>query len=134
MAFNPQQINPIDLNSSKAIGVNLPFNGPAVFKSNYLTKDAIKFNLINFFLTNPGDRFLNPSFGGGLRDFIFEQIEEDNLYGLKENINSKISAYFPNVLIQDLNILKSEDNNSVTIELKYSIANTNINDNLTIQF
>ena len=60
MAFNPQQISPIDFNPSAAVGVDLPFNGNAVFKSNYQTKDAIKNNLINFFLTNPGDRFLNP--------------------------------------------------------------------------
>jgi hypothetical protein len=78
MPFNPQQIYPIDLNPSKAVGVDIPFNGPAVFKSNYLTKDAIKNNLINFFLTNPGERFLNPTFGGGLRAFIFEQITTDN--------------------------------------------------------
>jgi hypothetical protein len=27
MAFNPQQIAPIDLNPSLAVGVNLPFKG-----------------------------------------------------------------------------------------------------------
>jgi len=31
MAFNPQQIYPIDLNASKAVGVNIPFSGDAVF-------------------------------------------------------------------------------------------------------
>ena len=67
MAFGAQQIYPQDLNVSQAIGINLPLNGPAVFKSNYQTKDAIKNNLINFFLTNPGERYLNPEFGGGLR-------------------------------------------------------------------
>ena len=35
MAFNPQQIYPIDLNASKAVGVNIPFNGPSVFKPNF---------------------------------------------------------------------------------------------------
>ena len=74
MAFNPQQIYPIDFEKSVAVGVNLPLNGLAVFTSNYLTKDAIKNNLINYFLTNPGERPLNPSFGGGLRDFIFDSI------------------------------------------------------------
>jgi hypothetical protein len=49
MAFNPQQIAPIDLNPNLAVGVNLPFKGSAVFISNYQTKDAIKNNLINFF-------------------------------------------------------------------------------------
>ena len=133
MAFNPQQINPLDLNPNVAIGVNLPLNGPAVFISNYQTKDAIKNNLINFFLTNPGERPLNPPFGGGLRAFIFEQINENNLDGLKENISFQLENIFPNVIVNSLNVLRNDDFNSITIELKYSVANSNINDNLTIQ-
>ena len=97
MAFNQQQIFPIDLDNSAAVGISLPFNGPAVFKSNYQTKDAIKYNLINFFLTNPGERPLNPNFGGGLRDFIFEQISNDNIDFLLEDVSSKVGEYFPNV-------------------------------------
>jgi phage baseplate assembly protein W len=133
MAFNPQQIYPIDLNPSKAVGVNIPFNGPAVFKSNYLTKDAIKNNLINFFLTNPGERFLNPSFGGGLRAFIFEQITTDELEDLREDINEKLFLYFPNILIEDLIISGDPDINQVNVSLTYSVINTNITDNIEIE-
>jgi len=133
MAFNPQQIYPIDLNASKAVGVDIPFNGPAVFKSNYLTKDAIKNNLINFFLTNPGERYLNPTFGAGLRAFIFEQITTDNLDGLKRNISSQIEGSFPNISINSVNILQENDYNSITVTLNYSVNNTNIADNLEIQ-
>jgi phage baseplate assembly protein W len=133
MAFNPQQIYPIDLNASKAVGVNLPFSGPAVFISNYLTKDAIKNNLINFFLTNPGERYLNSNFGGGLRAFIFEQITNDNLDFLREDINKKISNYFPNILVNELTVTGQQDTNQITVVLKYSVLNTNITDNLEIQ-
>lgn len=133
MAFNPQQIYPIDLNASKAVGVNLPFSGPAVFISNYLTKDAIKNNLINFFLTNPGERYMNPNFGGGLRAFIFEQITNDNLDFLREDINKKISNYFPNILVNELTVTGQQDTNQITVVLKYSVLNTNITDNLEIQ-
>jgi phage baseplate assembly protein W len=134
MAFNPQQIYPIDLNASKAVGVDIPFNGNAVFKSNYLTKDAIKNNLINFFLTNPGERYLNPTFGGGLRAFIFEQITSDNLDFLREDINSKLINYFPNVQVDDLTVTGQIDTNQITVTLQYSVINTNITDNLEIQF
>ena len=135
MPFNPQQIYPIDLNPSKAVGVGIPLNGPAVFKSNYLTKDAIKNNLINFFLTNPGERFLNPSFGAGLRDFIFEQIAQDNLEGLKETINLQIQSVFPNISVNKLEVLRDNNMaNAVLINMSYSIINTNIVDNLQIQF
>jgi uncharacterized protein len=133
MAFNPQQIYPIDLNASKAVGVDIPFNGPAVFKSNYLTKDAIKNNLINFFLTNPGERYLNPLFGAGLRGFIFEQITNDNLDFLREDINSKLNTYFPNIVVNDLTVTGQVDTNQVTVILNYSVINTNITDNLEIQ-
>ena len=134
MAFNPQLINPIDLNPNLAVGVNLPFSGPSVFTPNYLTSQAIKNNLINYFLTNPGEIPLNPTFGGGLRSFIFQQISENSLDGLKENVSLKLETYFPNVIINSLDVLKRDDENSVVVQLKYSIANSNINDNLTFQF
>ena len=134
MAFNPQLINPIDLNPNLAVGVNLPFSGPSVFTPNYLTSHAIKNNLINYFLTNPGEIPLNPTFGGGLRSFIFQQISENSLDGLKENVSLKLETYFPNVIINSLDVLKKDDENAVVVQLKYSIANSNINDNLTFQF
>jgi phage baseplate assembly protein W len=134
MAFNSQQIYPIDLNPSKAVGVDIPFNGPAVFKSNYLTKDAIKNNLINFFLTNPGERYLSPSFGGGLRAFIFEQISTANTESLLEDVGEKIAIYFPSIKVESLNVIGIEDQNTIKIELSYSIINTNITDNLEIEF
>ena len=52
MAYNVEQIEPIDFLPDVAVGINLPFTGNAVFNSTFLTKDAIKANLINYFLTN----------------------------------------------------------------------------------
>jgi phage baseplate assembly protein W len=134
MAFDAQQIFPIDFNESAAVGVNIPFSGPAVFISNYQTKDAIKNNLINFFLTNPGERFLNPTFGGGIRDFIFEQISTGNINFLKKDIETKINLFFPNIEVDSLEIFSNPDINLVRVELTYSVINTNINDNIEIEF
>ena len=134
MAFNPQIINPLDFDESVAIGVDIPFNGNAVFKSNFQTQNAIKNNLINFFLTNVGERPLNPVFGGGLRDFIFEQISTDNLDFLKEGVSSKLTTYFPNIAIGNLEILRQEEYNIITIKLVYNVINTNISDALSIDF
>jgi phage baseplate assembly protein W len=134
MAFRQQQIFPIDLNNNAAVGISLPFNGPAVFKSNYQTKDSIKYNLINFFLTNPGERPLNPTFGGGIRNFIFEQIYNDNIEFLLEDISLKVRNYFPNVQIEDLNVSRNEDNNEISINFTYKVINTNIQDEINISF
>lgn len=136
MAFNPIRIFPNDIRARVAIGVDIPFNGSAVFKSNYQTKDAIKNNLINYFLTEPGERIGNPNFGAGLKNYIFSQINDGNLDFIKEDIQTKLNRYFSNVLIKELNITQSYvDSIPVyNITFKYKIANTNISDTLTIGF
>lgn len=132
MPFNVIQINPQDLDTSTAIGVNIPFNAPSVFSSNYLTKDAIKNNLINFFLTNPGERYLNPTFGGGLKNFIFEQITTKNTDFLIDDIREKIGIYFPQIRVDLLEVNTQEDDNLIRIKLSYSIINTNLSDVIEI--
>ena len=134
MAFGEQQIAPIDFNKSAAVGVNIPFSTPTAFTSNYTTQEAIKMNLLNFFLTNPGERPLQPGFGGGLRNFIFEQITDGNLDFLKTRIDNKLKFYFPNINIQDLKILEQSNNNLINVVLTYKVKNTNINDTLEIEF
>ena len=79
MAFGAIKKFPNDTRPRVGIGVNIPFSDGGVFTPNYQTKDAIKNNIINFFLTNPGERPDNPSFGGGLRRFVFEQLSDENV-------------------------------------------------------
>ena len=134
MAFGAKKIFPIDTQPGTAVGVNLPFNAANVFQSTYTTKEAVKNNLINYFLTNTGEIYLNPSFGANLRAFIFEQITEGNLDGLKQDIQSKIGLYFPNVLVASLELTSSPDYNEVTMTLKYNIVDTGISDQLQISF
>ena len=79
MPVGAQKISPVDRRPGIAVGVNLPFNAPAVFDSTFTTQDAIKNNLINFFLTNRNERYLNNLFGGNLRATIFEQLSNNTL-------------------------------------------------------
>lgn len=134
MAFNIVNIFPNDLKPQVAIGVDIPFNGNAVFTPNYQTKNAIKNNLINFFLTNPGERIGNPNFGGGIRSFIFNQLKEDNLDFLKEDIQSKLNNYFPNINVISIEMVSNTENNTLKILLYYDIVGTNIQDNLELNF
>ena len=134
MAFGAKRIFPLDTKPSVGVGVALPFNAPAVFKTTYTTQESIKYNLINFFLTNQPERYLNPTFGGNLRTFVFQQITEGNLEGLQTNIESSLALYFPNVVVEEFTIVPNEDENEVKINLTYSIQNTGINDAIEIQF
>jgi phage baseplate assembly protein W len=134
MAFGAKRIFPLDQKPGTAVGIAIPFNAPAVFFSTYTTQDAIRNNLLNFFLTNQTERYLNNQFGANLRAFIFEQITNDNLDGLKENIQSLITQYFPNIKIDKLDILQYPDNNEIDVQLYYSIINTGITDQVQISF
>ena len=134
MAFGAITQNPNDLRPRVGIGVNLPLADGTGFTSNYTTREAIKYNLINYFLTNPGERPGNPTFGGGLRAFIFEQISNSTTDLLKEDIQTKISSEFPTVDVVELNVTVNPDNNEVAVAIFYAIIDTNIEDEVTLNF
>jgi len=134
MSFGAKRIFPIDTKPGTGVGVAIPFNAPGVFKTTYTTQDSIKYNLINFFLTNQPERYLNPTFGGNLRRFIFEQITTNNLDGLKENIQLQLGSYFPNVVVASLDVYSLPDANQVIVELTYNIRETGIVDTIQLAF
>tara|TARA_R100000541_G_scaffold12394_1_gene20819 strand:+ start:1347 stop:1754 length:408 start_codon:yes stop_codon:yes gene_type:complete len=134
MAFGAVQIYPNDTRARVGIGVNIPFNEGGVFTPNYTTKEAIKNNLINYFLTNPGERPGNPTYGGGLRNFIFTNIDSENLDFLKDDINEKLKSQFPNILIYSVIVTGNFDHNEVQVAIKYAVQNTSITDDLTLSF
>lgn len=127
-----QQIDPLDLNQSIGVGVDLPFTGKAVFNTTYTTKDAIKANLINYFLTNKGERYLNPTFGSGIRGLLFNFIEEDTLISMKERITKELRVFFPRVIPNKFEITSTPDTNQVRVYLSYEIKNSNIDDEILI--
>ena len=134
MAFGAQKINPLDTRPGRGIGVSLPFNAPSVFYSTYTTKDAIKNNLINFFLTNKNERYLSPNFGGNLRAFLFQQISSGNVEFLKTNIETQLTDYFPSINVASLEVLENPEFNEVTVNLKYNIKDTGVSDEVQISF
>jgi phage baseplate assembly protein W len=134
MAFGAQRIFPNDQRPQVAIGFNLPMNEGGVFTPNYQTKQAIKNNLINYFLTNPGERPGNPTFGAGLREYIFSQIDSQDLDYIRGDIQQKLIDYFPNVRVNNITVLPAEEENTINITITYSVADTNINDTLNLSF
>jgi len=104
MAFGAKKIFVIDTQPGTAVGLSLPFNAPATFTSTYTTQDAIRNNLINYFLTNKQERYLNNDFGGNLREYLFEQISADTLNFIENDIQLLINRYFPNVKVEKINI------------------------------
>jgi phage baseplate assembly protein W len=134
MAFEVRKINPLDLQPRKAIGVSLPFSGQGVFNSTYQTKDALKANLINFFLTETGERFLNPTLGTKLRALLFDSLTEEKVKQIDFIIKEDLKLNFPKVEPVEITTTGIPDRNTVQFYLKYKVSETNIEDELAINF
>lgn len=134
MAFEVKKIHPLDLQPRKAVGVSLPFSAKDVFLPTYTTQEAIKVNLINYILTGRGERFLNPDFGIDLRSLLFEQLVDDKIEELEYKIRQGISEWFPNVIINKIEITSDKTTGVVRTYMKYGVQFTNIQDELLINF
>jgi phage baseplate assembly protein W len=132
MAIIVQNRFPIDSAAQKAVGVKLPFNAPAVFESTYLTRDAIKTNLVNFYSTYQGERVFNPLFGSGLQNVIFQNMDSITDDLIKKIIQDETTQYFPYVSIAAVTINKQIDYNTYIIKITYQVQNFGITETINI--
>lgn len=118
-----RNINLDDLNPNKVVGMSLLFNSGNVFKPVYATKEQIKANLINFTLTGQGERLLNPGYGLGLRNLIFES--ESTIADREGDIKSKIQANFPQINILEFSLMMDDNYaNTLLLNMTYQVSNT----------
>ena len=123
---------PIDSNARKAVGFGFPLNGDAVFVPTYQTKDQIRANLINYLLTNKGERIFNPDFGADLRALLFENVVDETLEDLTVRIQDSISLYFPQIEVKSIQFNNLPDSNVVNFILDYEIVLFGIEDTVNI--
>ena len=123
---------PIDLQPSRAVGFGFPLNGDAVFVPTYTTREQIKANMVNYLLTNKGERVFNPNFGADLRNLLFENIIDVTTEDLKASIQNDISLFFPTVAVKEIEFNNQPDNNTINFSLTYQIENFGIEDSVNI--
>jgi phage baseplate assembly protein W len=132
MAFRINTINPLDINPSTGVGVSLNYATGGVFETTYTTAQATKNNLINYLLTGRGVRYLNPTFGFGLQEYLFEQLNENTVNALEQDIQSAITQFFPTVTITNLTVDLLQDTNQLDIKLSFTIAGQEDTINITL--
>jgi phage baseplate assembly protein W len=133
MAFRIENQFPLDRIHRKVIGTGISFSSPGVFSKNYSTQDQLKDNLINYLMTNKGERYFDPEFGANLNIFLFEQLEQGTFDFIKEKVQNDIKDLFPDVNILKLDVYGNEDTNILRIKLTYNIVNFGIEDTLEIK-
>ena len=127
-------------NKLEGISVSLPLTYDSVdgpYELNKNLRDVVKQNLKNLVLTAPGERVMLPDFGVGARRFLFEPNTGLVFSDLKSKITSQVTKYLPFIQLEDLIVLTSEQDaslspNSARLILKYNIGVVNEQDTLII--
>jgi hypothetical protein len=96
-------------------------------------REMIKQNFKMLLLTNPGERLMEPSYGVGLKKYLFSNFDEATFNAIETQIRQQIKIYMPVIQIQEITFDSSEiDTNILQATIKYAIPTLNYKDLLEI--
>lgn len=81
---------------------------------------AVKRALFNLLMTTPGERPFNPRFGVPFYKVLFELLDVNTLT-IHNMINLAVEQYEPRVKVTKINVVADPDNNSLSIDLAFTI-------------
>ena len=77
-------------------------------------------------LTRKGTRIRKPEFGTDLIKYVFEPNHTDTWQGVKNEIVTSVSRFVPNVSINDIRVVQSNDErNVIYVRIDYSVIEGN---------
>tara|TARA_Y100000310_G_scaffold55040_1_gene50468 strand:+ start:77 stop:460 length:384 start_codon:yes stop_codon:yes gene_type:complete len=112
-----------------------PIDGP--YRLNRTLKEVIAQNLKMLVLTSPGERVMEPNFGVGLYNFLFELNTIHTRTSIKEKIRQQVKRYMPFITKIKIEFGEPEgmeiDRNFLTVVISYAIPSLSDTDVLRIE-
>lgn len=96
-----------------------------VIKSDY---DLIAESITRIVMTNPGERPGIPFFGVGLKNRLFEPMDDLTNQEIETDIRNQVSSYEPRSNILSLNFEKLEDENALSISIGFIVKGDRVED------
>lgn len=84
--------------------------------------------------TNLGERLMHPEFGCELSSYVFKEVTQGLLTGIKGIISDAILYYEPRIDLENIDISESGEEGLLLIDLEYTIRTTNSRFNLVYPF
>ena len=89
----------------------------------------VRQNFKMLILTSPGERVMEPEFGVGIRNFLFENFNNSIFVDIDTAIREQASIFLPVVNVLEVNFDTSEpDNNVLGITILYNLPDVGITD------
>ena len=96
-------------------------------------KELVKQNFKNLILTAAGERMMDPQFGVGIKNYLFENDGPDLYSSISNKIKEQTTKYMPFVGIINIDFRNSEAyNNFLSVDIEYIIGPLAAMDNLSI--
>lgn len=85
--------------------------------------------------SNPGERVMRPTFGAGLRAFVFEPISTTTLEALRKRVEEALIDWEPRIDVERVSVSADPaDPGKVAIDVAYRVRATNTRRNLVYPF
>jgi phage baseplate assembly protein W len=100
----------VDQDEDQSIGLQLPLildNGKEA--SSKTTLEAVKNNLLNLCSTEQGERPMQPLLGVALRQYLFEQYDDDMVVNIQNTLMESINYWLPFLMIKNIDVEMSKN-------------------------
>lgn len=119
-----------------AYGITLPIQiGNTAFNQSFTSFEQAKTNIKNVLLTKKLERVMNPDFGSGLQELLFQMNDEILLSDVDSVIRESVERWLPYVSINSIDINSSnelKDLNKLEVSIGFRVSNNPNLDNITI--
>lgn len=123
----PKPRNIVNLKLQKNTGFKYPLEADP--SRGYFSKETglalVKNNLRNLLRTEPGERFMLPQYGCGLRKYLMEPLDEVTFSQVRDTIKNSIYKYLSKVSILKLSVFEQSDA-TIKVNLVCNLKDTEI--------
>ena len=111
-----------------AIGITLPIQiGNTAFNQSFKTIDQARSNIKNLLLTKRYERLMQPNFGSGLQELLFEINDDELADKIESTIIDAMATWLPYINVDTIDINQSNElknSNSVEISISFRVGDT----------
>ena len=111
-----------------AIGITLPIQiGNTAFNQSFKTIDQAKSNIKNLLLTKKYERLMQPEFGSGLQELLFEINDDDFADKLENTITDTMALWLPYINVDSIDIQQTNElknSNMVEVSISFRVGDT----------
>jgi phage baseplate assembly protein W len=126
--------NPGAANAFLGVGWSFPVSVAAGEISTVAYEEDVRQAILIILQTNTGERVMRPTFGAGLRDFLFEPVDATTMALLQTRVQESLIDWEPRIDLQSVVVTASEQLNALDIEIAYLVRATNTAANLVYPF